>query len=172
MLVSVYFDKEPCTITNDENAIDVKYITGEVKNRKFCVGYCNLNTHPGYLTQKLVDEHKCHEKECTFFFEYVNLNSDEKRMTINDNKALAKKKELDEAKVLKLCQTACEGFEGIKVIKANKDQNGIWILQYASICIVNEAFMKIEIGKLLEAEFIMKKIECDFDIAVKLVLNT
>ena len=73
MLVSVYFDKEPCTIPNDESAIDIKYITGEIKNRKYCVGYCNLDTHPGYLTQKMVDEHKCHEKECAFFFENISF---------------------------------------------------------------------------------------------------
>lgn len=170
MLISVYFDKEPCTIPNDENALNVKYITGEVKNRKFCVGYCNLDTHPGYLTQKMVDEHKCHEKECVFFFEDININKAEKRMVIHDNKALVKQKELDEAEVLKLCQAACEIFEGAKVIKANKDQNRIWHLQYVSICTVDEALLKREIGNFIETDFIIKKIECDFDIAVKLVL--
>lgn len=157
MLVSVYFKKEPRIIPNDENAIDIKYITGEVKNRKFSVGYCNLETHPGYLTQKLVDEHKCHEKECEFFFENIILNKAEKRAEILTNKALAKQKELDEAEVLKLCQTSCKKFEGVKIIKANKDHNGIWLLQYASICSVDETLLKKEIMKCLKVDFIIKR---------------
>lgn len=172
MLVSVYSEKEPRIISSDENAIDLKCITGEIKNRKFIVGYCSLDTHPGYLTQKLVDEHKCHEKECVFFFKNIILNKTEKSAETLNNKALAKQKELDEAEVLKLCQTSCKTFEGTKIIKANKDHNGIWILQYASICSVDETLLKKEIMKCLKVDFIIKKIVCDFDRALKLVLYT
>lgn len=45
----------------------VKYIDGNWRYFKKCVGYCNNNIHKGFLTPKLYDQHKCFEKNCSFF---------------------------------------------------------------------------------------------------------
>lgn len=33
---------------------------------KYCVGYCSNQLHRGYLSKRLLEEHKCLEKECRY----------------------------------------------------------------------------------------------------------
>ena len=44
-------------------------IDGSVTGRNKCVGYCQYCGHPGFLTQKLRDDHQCREKQCCHYVE-------------------------------------------------------------------------------------------------------
>lgn len=52
-----------------QHIVDIKLITGKkIKIRKGkIVGYCHNIIHKGALTSQLLKEHKCIEKECTYF---------------------------------------------------------------------------------------------------------
>ena len=47
-------------------------IDGTISEESKHVGFCFNNTHRGYLTKKLMDEHQCLEKNCRYFKKYEN----------------------------------------------------------------------------------------------------
>lgn len=42
-------------------------IDGGITGRGNCVGYCQCNEHPGFLTARHCTEHQCKEKGCHYF---------------------------------------------------------------------------------------------------------
>ncbi len=44
----------------------VMCIDGSMRHFEDCVGFCNNCIHKGFVTIKLLQEHKCFEKECIF----------------------------------------------------------------------------------------------------------
>lgn len=44
----------------------VKCVDGIMRHYKNCIGFCNNYIHKGFLTTRLLREHKCLEKNCTF----------------------------------------------------------------------------------------------------------
>lgn len=71
MLISVYKDS-PDMLSKELRGINCKYINGKMKNKKFCAGYCDCSLHPGALTEKMIKQHQCNEKECTRFYHFID----------------------------------------------------------------------------------------------------
>lgn len=42
-------------------------IDGKITGCGKCVGYCNYDGHPGYLTKELRKEHDCIKKGCNYY---------------------------------------------------------------------------------------------------------
>lgn len=173
MLFSLYNENEPFLVNDDDNSTNVRYITGEIKNKKLCAGFCNSDSHPGYMTQKMVDKHRCHEKQCAFFYEeYKNISNSAKKTAFRGNDVRNGLKYFDEKEILKQCQTACRNLDGVKIIRANRDNNNNWIFHYASVCSVDENLLRRKIEMIIKTDFDVKKIECDFDVAERLVYQS
>ena len=58
------------------------------------VGYCHLNKHPGYLTERLIKEHGCLGKQCPYLHKYEDNKYWQRR---EEKKKLKKEKKLLEA---------------------------------------------------------------------------
>lgn len=44
-------------------------IDGSVTGYGKCVGYCDFDGHPGYLTKELRKDHQCLAKECRYYLQ-------------------------------------------------------------------------------------------------------
>lgn len=78
----------------------VKCIDNIPRSYKHCIGYCHNDCHKGFITKKLLDQHKCLEKKCIFMdpikeHEYwiYEKKRNEKRMAIKNNKKKIKETE-------------------------------------------------------------------------------
>lgn len=54
--------------------IDIRLVTGEriLKPRNFVVGYCHFPGHKGGITRKIIKEHDCLNKNCSFLEKYTD----------------------------------------------------------------------------------------------------
>ncbi len=44
-----------------------RLITGKITGSNNCVGYCQYNRHPGFLTRELRKQHNCLGKSCDYY---------------------------------------------------------------------------------------------------------
>lgn len=47
----------------------IKCINGRVTGSNKCVGYCQYEGHPGFLTKELRKQHNCIGKECYYYIQ-------------------------------------------------------------------------------------------------------
>jgi hypothetical protein len=71
MLISVYADS-PNVLAIELRGINYRYINGRIKNKKFCAGYCDCSLHSGALTEKMIRQHQCNEKECSRLYHFID----------------------------------------------------------------------------------------------------
>lgn len=96
-------------------------INGQITGSGNCVGYCMFREHPGFLTNRLRQQHKCIANGCIYYLEkqkrikQKNTTNEELSVTIM-NQAI---------KLLSNC-------EGIKILKSKLHDN-CCILQYITI---------------------------------------
>ena len=133
-------------------------IDGKITGCGNCVGYCQYKEHPGFLTEKLRTEHDCIGKGCYY---YVAKPKQEKR-TPQANQI--------PHYVLNIITEALAGYEGMRVLQADKCPSGGWQLKYVTI--TNEYHIPT-IEKKLSAcvgdVISMIKLNCDFEKAAQLI---
>lgn len=84
--------KEFCNIQKMVSCID-----GIYRSYDQCIGYCNNICHKGFITAKLLKEHKCLSRGCTFLdpmnnhMYWINLkNKEARKAKIKENKDIAR----------------------------------------------------------------------------------
>lgn len=137
-------------------------INGKITGSCNCVGYCKYLEHPGFLTEELRKQHECIRKHCHYYIEKTKRKRD--------------KSKDDETYIQKLINAAnqiIKDYEGIKIVKANFDMVSGWILNYVTIssCYPIEKIAN-NISSLTGIKVQLKKLNYDFDICVKLIMNT
>lgn len=77
---------------SDESKMPVKLIYGgcPIINKKKIAGRCSGLIHPGYLTDTLMKEHKCIERNCRHFVKLEEFPYWINRQTEKENKLIAK----------------------------------------------------------------------------------
>ena len=133
-------------------------IDGKITGCGNCVGYCQYKKHPGFLTEKLRMEHYCICKGCYY---YLPKPKNEKRPL--------KAAQISQS-ILNTVTEALVGYEGMRVLQADKCPSGGWQLKYVTI--TNEYHIP-SIEKKLSAcvgDIIsMIRLNCDFEKAVQLI---
>jgi len=133
-------------------------IDGKITGCGNCVGYCQYKEHPGFLTEKLRTEHDCIGKGC---FYYLPKPKNEKYPL--------KAAEILQS-ILNTITEALVGYEGMRVLQADKCPSGGWQLKYVTI--TNEYHIP-SIEKKLSAcvgdVISMIRLNCDFEKAVQLI---
>lgn len=136
--------------------------------RSKCHGYCACAEHPGYLTKKQLIEHKCIEKECSYYYRLIKNNEKDK---IHVKGLSLDKNEQKAASVLKKANEITKNYEGLKIVKISVNENGIWCLYYVSISNYNyqeiSNILKIKLG--IDIKMINMKLS--FDEVVDVLLN-
>ena len=62
------------TMDYEFDYIDIKIVSGEriLKPREHVIGYCHFPGHKGGITRKIIREHECLAKECTYLEKYAD----------------------------------------------------------------------------------------------------
>ncbi len=94
-------------------------IDGRVTGCGKCVGYCQYQSHPGFLTEELRRKHQCLEHCCHYY-----LQKPERQKNV---------KEIAPAiRLMSLTSEFCEKMEGMRVLRALEEKNG-WVLNYVTL---------------------------------------
>jgi hypothetical protein len=108
--------------------------------RKNLVGCCHNIIHPGRLTQKLMEEHECLQKNCRFFEKYPEATywraQEQKQIARLVSRARRKhKKEQAERERTQLAEfQACadQGEEPLKIIRVQHESANVYKIYYVS----------------------------------------
>lgn len=62
-------------MSNDQEYIEIKAVTGFriLVPKNHVIGYCHFPGHKGGITKKVLKDHECLKKNCTFFEKYTDL---------------------------------------------------------------------------------------------------
>lgn len=106
--------------------IEIRIVTGErlIKPKNYIIGYCHFPGHKGGITRKIIKEHECLKKNCTFLEKY------------NDNPYWAEIQTLQASKAKRK-----RIIKQIKAEKATiqKQRNAIADIYYEiALCIIDE----------------------------------
>jgi len=133
-------------------------INGRVTGCGKCVGYCQYEGHPGYLTEQLRREHKCLEKEC---FYYLQKPAYVRRTPHNFRSADA---------LLKVAEQRSAHMEGLRVINVQECRPGHWQFNYVTISNdypLDE--LAYTLSNELNGEVSFRKLDYSFDRCVQLI---
>ena len=137
-------------------------IDNKITSRSKCKGYCVCMKHPGYLTEKLIKKHQCMEKECHYFY---MLEEETEKAT---NKITHKFEDV-EKKVVEKANKAIKAYEGIKIIKAERESKDSWKLYYVVIAKYDIKRISNLIKKSLDVNINLHKMDLSFDRCVDLI---
>lgn len=130
-------------------------ITGSNK----CVGYCQYDGHPGFLTKDLLKQHNCIEKECYHFVKKLS-----KDMPINNNNHNIS------SLILKHAQNTFSNNEGIKIMSVKNTEYKDYTISY--ITITNECNFNdyISIAQdIFDANISFVRLNYDFETCAALI---
>lgn len=156
MEISLYREIESKTARN----FNLRCIDGSIHGCGKCVGYCTYDGHSGFLTAQMQKEHQCIEKGC--FYHYPKPRG-QKRLH-DDNKSLQKK-------VFSAAQVATAAMEGLRVIRVSVEPNQNCVIFYAAIAEYDILPVAEKVTASTECQIRMEQIQCDFDVAVALVMS-
>lgn len=115
-----------------------KTIDGRQVGCSKCVGFCQYDGHPGFLTAEQRDQHNCLQKNCYY---YVSKPAKEKKRSISKNIT---------CNILSVANENIVQQEGIRFLNAVEYEYGKWHLEYVTI--TNE-YSLTSVQKLLEDTF-------------------
>ena len=144
---------------NQRSGYNRTCINGRTTGCGKCVGYCQYEGHPGYLTEQLRKEHGCLEKECFYYI----------------SKPIRKREPRKESSLLdRLLSSAIQKttqMEGLGVMSVQEQGQNRW--QFSYITISNEYSIH-EVIRSLENDFhgevSFKKLNYSFERCVQLIL--
>ena len=135
-----------------------KCIDGKVTSCSNCVGYCQYNKHPGFLTTEHLMKHNCEGKGCDYYI------AKPKREKIKRSGYVAE--------ILEFIRSEVESNEGIRVINIKEQEGDKYVAYYVTITndlpfekAVQEVVAKFNV----ELEFI--QLNYDFDTCVEIILR-
>ena len=134
-------------------------IDGRITGRGNCVGYCQCDEHPGFLTAEHCAKHQCAQKGCHYFVPKLRR---EKAPCKRPNKR---------SEIVTTATRAISAFEGMKIMRADK-ANDVWQLKYITI---SDAYPISRIEKNISEEIgetvVMINLNYDFETAAELLFR-
>jgi len=129
-------------------------ITGSNK----CVGYCQFEGHPGFLTKDLLKQHNCIEKKC---YHFVKKSSKDK--PLNNNHDMS-------SLILTHAQNTFSNNEGIKIMSVKNTKYKDYTISYITItneCNFND-YISIALD-IFDANVSFVRLNYDFETCVALI---
>jgi len=137
-----------------------RLIDGTITGSNKCTAYCSYKHHAGFLTADLQAVKNCIDKNC------IHYHSKPRSYWKNETVKVEYNKIIDTAQMI------TKDMEGLKVVRAERDDNNNWVLYYVSIAgylldDVTEA-LRNKIGEHVE----FQNLNYNFDIAAQLIFGT
>jgi len=137
-----------------------KCFDGTITGVGKCVGYCEYNEHPGFINEALEKKHRCVEKNCSYF------------IPKQKNKVLGRAKSNgDEDEMISIASKETSDMEGLRVMRASKNDAGEWTVYYIAIAeySLREAADRIE--RQLCKKIGFSKLPYKYEIAANLIFG-
>lgn len=133
-------------------------IDGRVVGSNKCVGYCRYEQHAGFLTREQRKRHNCLNKQCHYY--------------IPKPTAETQKRENNKEDYTTLIIPLMELYDGLKVLRATKRDDGSIVCYYISITNAY-SIKKIEqeLMKELRKTVVLQKLMYDFDVCANLICS-
>ena len=133
-------------------------IDGRITGRNKCLGYCQYDEHPGFLTADLIKQHNCKEKNCSYFV----AKPKKQRLSY----------ETDDfsSEILAHCKNAFDNNEYIKIMGIKNTEYNKFTITYISI--TKEINFKNYVNLALElfgVEISFVKLNYDFDNCIEIL---
>lgn len=137
-------------------------IDGKFRGCSNCVGYCQFEGHPGFLTKEQRRKKDCIKKNCR----YYTQKSPRKRESKNAF-------EVEIPGLIRKSNEYLRQYEGMKILHATTSASGTVTLQYVSI---TNSYSIDEISGLLKEHLgrpvLVKKLDYSFDKCAALVFDS
>lgn len=149
-----------------ERQRDSKYnrvcIDGSVTGCGRCVGYCQFNGHPGFLTEKHLKQRNCIKKDCNYYI--AKPNKQKSQVTVQPDKS---------SLIFSLAQQQLAENEGVRIMRVENKEFNKYVIFF--ITITNDYSFQtlsslISIDGKVEIEYI--RLDYDFDTCVALVMES
>lgn len=141
------------------SAYNRRCIDGKITGCGNCVGYCQFEGHPGFLTSRLRTQQDCINKQCHYYLPKPKRNKLPDPYDISEE-------------LMAAAQDKAVSMEGLRFIKVAEEVNR-WVLSY--ITISNEYTLD-SIAEKLQDEFgisvSFRRLNYDFDICVRLLMDS
>ena len=132
-------------------------IDGKITGRGNCVGYCQCDDHPGFLTAKHCIEHRCVEKGCHY---YMPKTKKEKAVCLQSD---------PQTDIVAIASKEISSFEGMKILRADKTNSG-WRLKYITL---SDAYpikrIAENVSEAIGETVLMIRLDYDFELAAQLI---
>ena len=135
-------------------------IDGKIVGCSKCCGYCQCEEHPGFLTEKLRNQHNCIAKQC---FHYIGKPKKEKStlQKTHDRSSL----------ILSLAKQISDKDEGVRVLRV---ESGKVLNHYTAffVTITNDYSFEEYIEEIYQSIGVcvaFRKLDYDFDKCVALI---
>lgn len=138
--------------------INRRCIDGTLTGCGNCVGYCQYQEHPGFLTQKLRKKHSCINKQCRY---YLPKPSKTRHKKIEDTSAV----------LLSLAKQNLDGIDDLCVLNT-RCESSMWIIGYITV-FGQYNFTKVE-EKIQEESgvpVVLQKLDYSFERCVELMCS-
>jgi len=143
---------------NQRSGYNRTCINGRTTGCGKCVGYCQYDGHPGYLTELLRKKHNCIEKEC---FHYIPKPSRERS---------PKKEPLFLDTLLASAIQLTTQMEGLRIISVTEQAQNHWQFNYVTI---SNEYSLHDVAQNLERDYhggvTFKKLNYSFERCVQLI---
>lgn len=140
------------------DSVNRQCIDGSVRGCSKCIGYCNFDEHPGFLTEELMKKHKCFEKSCDYF---IAKPTYAKTPKVKD----------ESTNVVEKVSESIMGFEGIKIIRAEQDDYDDWFVYYVAIANYHEDILEDTIEKECGLQVKMVKLSYSFENSLSIIMG-
>ena len=135
-----------------------KCIDGKVTSCSNCVGYCQYNKHPGFLTAEHLTKHNCAEKGCDYYI------AKSKRVKIKNSEYAAE--------VLEFVRSKVKSNEGIRIMNIKEQGDDKYIAYYVTVTndisfeeVIRDVKLKFNLDLKLE------QLNYDFDTCAEIILR-
>lgn len=127
--LNIYIEESP-----EQNVKDIK---GALTNKNKCKGFCNYNVHRGYLSFEDEVIHRCIEKECVYYYDFMSEENEIKKDKIKNIQTQRKvhQRELEEIKT----RLNSMNIDGFKIMKVEPKHSDIFTAEYIAMGNIDEA---------------------------------
>ena len=146
--------------SRERNTHDRRTINGIITGCGKCIGYCRFSEHSGFLTKEQRKEHNCIGKGCHYYLPKPKANKAKTSCKDTSNEIVKKSSEI------------ISGFEGIKIIRAERITQGGWRLKYVTLTNgYSIADLENRISAALGQKAVMQRLDYDFEISAQLIYS-
>lgn len=138
-----------------------KCIDGTITGCGKCVAFCRYWQHPGYLTDKLRNEHKCVEKGCFYYISKSKHKNPKKSLSSDDC----------EKRVIEAAELETYEMEGVRIMNAVQSEDSGWTVYYVAIADYELEVTSEAVSERVGIKVQFQKLDYEFEIAANLVMN-